>query len=805
MRRWIEPEEPSPSPELLELTGGERLAAQALARRGLTDPGAARAFLDPRFYAQAAPEALPGMEAALDRLARALERREPVLVWGDFDVDGQTATALLVDALTELGGVVRYHVPVRARESHGVGWQVLERLIDDPEVAPKVLLTCDTGIAAFEALENAAARGLDVIVTDHHELARAGDPPQALLPPALAVVTPRHLPADHPLSGLPGVGVAYKLAEGLYRRRGMPDGAGRHLDLAALGIVADVAQQTGDTRCLLQLGLEVLRTTERAGLRALYEYAGVKPEGITEEQIGFVLGPRLNALGRLGDANPAVELLTTTDLGRARLIALELEGLNSRRQLLTSNVLQGALAQIEREPALAEMEALVLAHPAWEAGVVGIVASRLVELYGKPVLLISAAGNGPARGSARSIEGVDVTAALAAVNAARPGMLLSYGGHAMAAGFAIAPEDIPEFRSRLARMVGEQMAERKVEPPGLRIESYLEWGKLSLDLAVSLERLAPFGAGNPAPVLATRGLRLASATSFGRQRDHLQLVVEDEQGLARRVIWWGAGGDEFSERLPETPFDLAYTLRASAYRGEPELTLLFEDIRIDESVLELVLEKPGLELIDCRGRSDPLSRLREILAGAPDLRICAEGEHPAWLRDRLGGQAPVRRRDQIGACNTLVVWSAPPGPAELRRALAAARPSRLVLFCIDPKTSQADVFLNRLAGLVKFALSKQGGLTSLSALAAETAQTEIAVRFGLEWLKAMGGINFYFLDGAELPPVENQPDEADLQLLTGEVKDTAQAAAWRAQLSILLEETQAYRRYLQRAPVETLV
>ena len=334
------------------------------------------------------------------------------------------------------------------------------------------------------------------------------------LPPAYAVVTPRFLPAGHRLSSLPGVGVAYKLAEALFQETGNPAGVEQHLDLAALGIVADVALLTGEARYLLQRGLERLRQPQRPGLQAIYERAGLNAERLTEEQIGFVLAPRLNALGRLGDANPAVELLSTQDVGRARLLALELEGLNSRRRLLTSQVLRAALAQIEQDPSLHAGEALVLAHPAWPAGVIGIVASRLVELLGKPTALIAIPPGEDGRGSARSVEGVDITAAIAG----QADLLNGFGGHVMAAGFSIPAENMAAFRRGLSQAVAAQRAalpvERAAALAALSIDGVLPWGELSLELAGSLERLAPFGAGNPPLALVSRGSACSPPGSF---------------------------------------------------------------------------------------------------------------------------------------------------------------------------------------------------------------------------------------------------------------------------------------------------
>ncbi len=329
------------------------------------------------------------------------------------------------------------------------------------------------------------------------------------------------LPAGHALGTLPGVGVAYKLAEAL-----LPD-ASQHLDLVALGIVADVAVQTGDARYLLQRGLACLRQTERLGLQAMLQLARVNPAWLNEEHIGFELGPRLNALGRLGDANLAVEFFTTDDVQRARVLATMLEGLNAERKRLTDQIFQGALAQIEREPSLLEHAALVLAHPGWPAGVIGIVASRLAERFNRPTVLLAAPPGQLARGSARSVEGCNISAAIAAQSS----LLASFGGHPMAAGLAIDPERISEFRRKLARSVEAQLGQAATEPV-LPIDGHLPLVDLSLDLVADLERLAPFGSGNPRLVLVSRSHAMVDETIIGRTREHRRLTVEDELGAA---------------------------------------------------------------------------------------------------------------------------------------------------------------------------------------------------------------------------------------------------------------------------------
>jgi single-stranded-DNA-specific exonuclease len=443
------------------------------------------------------------MARAADRLEAAIERGERICVWGDFDVDGQTATTLLVSTLRDLGGDVIYHIPVRATESHGVKVPWLQQELDR---GARVVLTCDTGSDACEAVTCANVYGVDVIITDHHEL-------PAVLPDAHTIVNPHLLSAGHPLETLPGVGVAYKLGEELYRRAGRAGDIEQHLDLVALGIVADLADQIGDARYLLQRGLVALRNTQRLGLREMMKLASLVPAQLNEEHIGFGLAPRLNALGRLDDANVSVEFLTTRDLTRARILASELEALNARRKILGDQVFQAAQAQIERDPALMDHAALVLANPAWPVGVVGIVANRLAELYGRPAILISTPPDQMGRGSARSIEGVHITDAIAS----QQDLLESFGGHAMAAGLSIDPDKIAEFRRGLSRVVAAQLGEA-LGRPTLRIDGYVPLSDLSLDLVADLERLAPFGPGNSAPVLATRDLRITAKRTVGQDR-----------------------------------------------------------------------------------------------------------------------------------------------------------------------------------------------------------------------------------------------------------------------------------------------
>lgn len=750
-------------PEALRaFVGGHPLVAERLARLGLTDPAAAAAFLDPAQYQCASAFELPAMEVAVARLQAALRTGEPVLIWGDFDVDGQAATAVLFSALKALGANVRYHIPRRNGEGHGLRWPKLRELLDH---GYRLVITCDTGVTAHEAIAYAQRAGVDVVVTDHHQL-------PATLPPAHALVHPLRLPPGHRLRELPGVGVAYELIRAL---RGDVECA-ELFDLVALGIVADSARLQGETRYLLQRGLAALRVSSRPVWQALCARAEINQLVCDERDLAFSLVPRLNAQGRLAAAADAVELLTTTDVARAQELAFQLEALNARRKLETRLVEASAQSLLERDPSLLEYAALVLSQPEWDNGVAGIVAQRLADTYQRPAVLLCEKEE-LAFGSARSVAGCNITDALQACQA----RLLKFGGHAMAAGLTLKRTDIYDFRRDLSATVRAMLTTQTAEP-ALQLDHTLAFNALTPELYEDWQRLAPFGHGNPPLLLATPNVSVVRKKKLGRNDEHLRLTVTDETGAQQPLFWWNAA----EQPLPAGRFDLAYRFVLNRYRQQTQYALEFVDLHeLAVADTEAADNFSAIALTDYRQHAEPYAQLQALLAANPAALVWRENERG------VNGQ----NRGELRRAETLIVWTIPPGPVEWQEALDLVQPRQVFLFGTLPEAFTVAGFLQRLAGLVKFTLKQKAGVTTVTALAAATAQRVNTVRYGLLWLQQSGqlGVTFTAGDGIQLSnacvtPTNDEP------------------AALEKLIQSALAETLAYRKnWLARPGVESII
>ena len=535
-----------------ELRIPEALAA-ILVQRGLVSPETAKAFLRPDLERLTDPHRWADMPVAVELLATAVRENRPILVHGDYDVDGQCASAMLTRILRSAGATVFPFVPHRIRDGYDFG---PAGLAEAQRVGAKLIVTCDCGITAVQAVAAARAAGIDVIVTDHH---LPGDE----LPPANAVIDPRRPDCKSEDKNLCGTGVAFKLSQALVGVLGLSPNLPLHfLDYVALATIADVVPLVGENRILVRYGLKKLADSRWVGLRALIETAGLGGKPLRGAHVGFILAPRLNAAGRIGDANDGLRLLLTEDPREAGALARELETINARRQEMDQLILDEAIELVEQtlQPSDA---AIVLGNATWHPGVIGIVASRLVERYGRPTFLIGWDEAGEfGRGSGRSIPGFDLHGALHKVG----GHLEKYGGHTMAAGFTIRRDQFDAFRVAFLGVAGELLTPDDLAP-SQRVDLELPLASVNPELERLIRHLEPCGAGNPAPVFGVRNARAVGARRVGT--NHLRFTLDDGSAVLPAI------GFRWADAVPEdwltNPLDVAFRLERDDWQGRTSI------------------------------------------------------------------------------------------------------------------------------------------------------------------------------------------------------------------------------------------
>lgn len=573
----VQPHDEARVQKVAAATGASPVLAQLLALRGLTDPNKVRCWLEAKLQDLRSGELLPGANQAAHEITQAISRNKKIVIYGDYDADGMTATAILVRCIELLGGKATYYVPNRLDDGYGLNEKALSRLASE---GAELVITVDCGIASVEHAKTAKELGLRLIITDHHRFGTQ-------LPDAVAIVHPGLPNANYPFHGLCGAGVALKLAWRVCqlvsgRQRVSP--AHRNyllmaLGLAAIGTVADVVPLLDENRLIVRHGLAFLKQHAPPGLNALMKLTGLdqKPQLATDD-IGFTIAPRLNAAGRLGQAQLGVELLTTHSQGRAEALAEYIHQLNDSRESLERKILTAANKQV-RDQSLAEGPAIVLAERDWHPGVIGIVAGRLAEKYHRPTILIAQdeTGNRPATGSARSACGVDLYAALQHCH----DLLLSCGGHRQAAGLKIKDDNIDRFREEFCIFVEGQTSSEDLEPT-LRIDAEVPLSHLTLQTLSELEKLAPFGQDNPRPMFCSCGIALAApAQRMGGGERHLSLQLIQHDVKLRAVSF---GNGEWAEQLNQLDqlYDFAFQPIINEFRGRRSVELRVVDWRLSE-------------------------------------------------------------------------------------------------------------------------------------------------------------------------------------------------------------------------------
>jgi len=546
------------------------IVAGLLIKRGHHDVDSAAAFLKPNLDQLHDPSLMLGMSEAVQRLLRAVDDQEPILIYGDYDVDGTTGTAVLLRALRMLGATAGYHVPHRFTEGYGIQQAALERAASE---GYKLIVSVDCGIRAHEPLHWARANGLDIIVTDHH----LPDDDQGS-PPALAVLNPNQHGCNYPDKNLAGVGVAFKLVHALFRERGREAVVPGFLKMVAIGTVADVAKLVGENRAIVALGLSDLPRAVNYGLRALIEIAGCGEDyRLTAYDLGFRIGPRINAAGRMDAAKAVVELFNAKDRDEARRLAEHLDTRNRERMEAQREIFNRAIDEFESGPDReSQTHAAVIAGDGWHRGVIGLAASKIAERLNRPCVVISLEGD-IGHGSARSIEAYHLFNGLTACR----DLLDKFGGHSHAAGLSIRREHIPELRRRLNEHAASCLTDEDLEPV-LCVDAEVPSSALGFQLSQDLSALEPFGAGNPRPVFATRRLRVTSEPQVIKEQ-HLKLRVAGDDNRPIEAIWWRGVAEAGQVPQANQRVDLAYELEANRWNGDIRLQLNVRDMRSLES------------------------------------------------------------------------------------------------------------------------------------------------------------------------------------------------------------------------------
>ncbi len=730
---------------------------QLLTRNNIQTANEARQFFEPDSYTPASPTELPDLEIAAHRIIEAKKTNQRIGIWGDFDVDGQTSTTLLYEGLTQLGLDVVTYIPVRAKESHGIK---IPSLVEFLKKEISVLLTCDTGISEIESIDFAMQKGVDVLITDHHALPE-------VLPKAMAKVNPQRLDEGHPLRSLSGVGVAYKLIEYLYKSFNREDELIDFLDLVALGTVADVAILSKDNRFLVQKGLERLQEPTRVALQEIYTNKNFKNAKITEMHIGFYLAPLLNALGRLSDANPIIDFLTTSDKQKAKVFAAQLENLNEKRKLITDQIFDAVFSQIDQNQSLLNLPSIILHHENWEPGVLGIVANRLVEKYHKPTILLTGNEATGFFGSARSIEKLNIIEAIQ-----ENGHLLThFGGHAMAAGMSLKSENFEKFKNSLNQSIINRIGEA-VLTKELSIDGYINFDVINLEFVKQIEQFAPFGSGNPAPIFASQNVIIDKLQRIGKKAEHVKIKALDSSENLQELIWWRANIDE----IPEEKVDIAYTLQSTNYQGKDSVQIQIVEIKPGEDrISQIQSTSNNLRIIDYRD------------VDLQNLDWMNEYSNVLWFEEGLEKHySPSYDRATIQPAESLVLYSIPSSLNEMKKILFTVQPTDLILIARSPFTHSINNTISTIAGMLKFIAGKQDGLFHPRDLAIATGHRQITVEAICHYLKVSGQIS-----------LTEHPD-TQWKVELGGVKDEKSISFYKKNVEWFYRETIAFQKWFSK-------
>lgn len=563
--RWVyaQPGYGNAVPELEQQLSIPSRIAQLLAIRGIETFDDAKSFFRPSIDLLHSPFLMKDMKAGAERLALAIRKSEKVLVYGDYDVDGTTATSVVYTFLKEFGVDADYYIPHRFKEGYGINPDGIRYA---GEIGATLIVSVDCGITAIEEAKVAKEKGIDLIICDHHTVGEG-------IPDAAAVLDPKRPDCDYPFDGLSGAGVGFKLIQGTLEKLGLPQSVSyKYLDLIAISIASDIVPIIDENRVLMKAGLQMIHRSPRVGIKALLDMINVNKEDINTSKIVFSIGPRINAAGRMGDATTAVKLMISETLPEAKSFAYELENINLRRRDTDSQTMDEAMKQIEEEFDMEQTSTIVLYDKDWHLGVIGIVASRLVDLYHRPAIMLSNV-DGKIKGSARSIKGFNIYDAIKKCE----DLLEQYGGHEYAAGLTLPVDNLTEFRRRMNELAYLDLSENSFEPE-LQIDTELDLSEIDMKFWKLLSQFEPFGPANIRPIFVSKDVKVVGVPTIVGN-GHLKMRVKQENSGIFDTI-----GFNMHEFLPKVrgdqSFDIAYVLEENNWNGRRTLQLRLKDIHV---------------------------------------------------------------------------------------------------------------------------------------------------------------------------------------------------------------------------------
>ncbi len=770
--KWLIKEQKEISKEFLDTAYGSEIIAKLLLNRGINTTEKAKAYLDPNFYTESKPEEIPDLVKAKDRIIKAINENEQITIFGDYDVDGVTSTSCLLIALRQFTENIDFYIPSRLTEGYGLNLEAVKTMSKKNKT--NLLITCDCGITNDKEIKLANELGMDVIVTDHHSLPE-------ILPPAHAVLNPKLLPPEHKLHWLPGVGVAYKLAEAILQGRDAINHVSTKqkihkedlLDLVALGMIADLAPLVDENRYLVQIGLKKLAKTKKIGLQELLkacgclkEEEGNKPNA---EHVGFGIAPRINAVGRLTDAARAVRLLTTNNLFEAVQIACELETQNKERQLICEETLKEAVLLISEQVDLKNDKCIVLAKENWHHGVIGIVASRVVEKHHLPTILIAIdKEQNIGRGSGRSIEQLNITEAL--VNNSIH--LEKFGGHKAACGLSIKSEKINNFIFDFKKYVNEKLSNENIEAT-INIDSELCLGELNLDFMERIYRLSPFGLGNKLPVFVSNQVEIIGTRNIGKNGQHLKLMLKADERILEALIW---NHDSKIQFTIGDEIKIVYIPKLNHFNGETSIQLEIKDWQVTEEIkdIESLEDKAEIEVFNYRNRQE---ECLQIFVINKDVLYFAETEQKNHL------PLKTNSRHTISQSTNLVFLESPPDESTFIRIIKSSDAKTIYFSFLQSSALNPQSLLKNLSGLLKYTVSNKNSLVNEVELMSALGINKSTLAYALETLVNIGFLsykrNFNTLNiNLSEPSRQNYNDLIEYNLLTSELKQIIKFKTW---------------------------